>query len=237
MAEQKSDKPENSKASAKRAPAKKKITAVRKKAPGKKKAPAKKKAAPKKTAPKAKAEKPAEFNGDTSIRHLAKLLGYNDKSIRTQIENNGGPVKTHGGNKRAAVVNVGEWHRHYLSQALGEGNRLSDTRLAKEEENLRKQKRENDLAEGKVVSIDEVNFFFQSMLVLLSTRLEGISGKAAGGDPALRIRIQDETRHTQLELFNSVVEFLRPHVGDSAADLATAQASKLGMGTREEGSS
>tara|TARA_R110002072_G_scaffold240361_2_gene398873 strand:- start:367 stop:1062 length:696 start_codon:yes stop_codon:yes gene_type:complete len=231
MAEQKSDKPEKTKAPARRAPAKKKKTTVRKKAPAKKKTVAKKPAAKKAPA------KPAEFNGDTSIRHLAKLLGYNDKSIRTQIENNGGPVKTQGGNKRAAVVNVGEWHRHFLSQALGEGNKLSDTKLAKEQENLRKQKRENDLAEGKVVQIDEVNFFFQSMLVLLSTRLEGISGKAAGGDPALRIRIQDETRHTQLEIFNAVVEFLRPHVGDSAADLATAQASKLGMGAREKDSS
>lgn len=221
----------------KRAPAKKKASPAKK--PAAKKKAAKKKAPAKKAAAKRAPKKPAvkDFDGNTSIRHLAKLLGYSDRTIRVHIDEKGGPVQSTRGANRAAVVNVGDWHQHFLSLAAGSGSDLGDTKLEKQREDLRKQKRENDIAEGKVVQIDDVVYFYQSLLVLLSNQLDGIPGKAAAGDPVLRARFLDEIRQTKTAVFHSVVEFLRPVVGDESADLATAKAGELAMGGTEEGTS
>jgi len=223
--------PAKKKASLKKAHAAKKKTVKKKTV--KKKAPAKK-AVLKKTA---KSPAAKDFDGNTSIRHLAKLLGYSDRTIRAHIDGKGGPIVSTRGANRAAVVNIGEWHHHFLNLASGSGNELGNAKLAKQQEDLRKQKRENDEAEGKLVPIDDVVYFYQSLLVILSNRLDGIPGKAAGGDPVLRARFLDEIRQSKTTIFHSVVEFLRPFVGDDSADLATAEASQLGVGSKQQGSS
>jgi hypothetical protein len=216
-----------------------------KKTPAKKKLPAKKipsatiiAAKPKNSVQETKKNPPiipsktGDFDGWLSIRALSELLGYDPKTIRNYISDKGGPVEK-AGSGRAAKVHVGEWHKFLLAIALGKGNKISDTKHLKVTEELRKQKRENDLAENELVHVSEVIYFFNSLLVILANRLNGISGKAAAGDPELRNRILDETKHAQLGIFNDIVEYLRPFVGDGAADTAAADASKLGVGQRK----
>lgn len=216
----------------------KKVTS-RRPAPAKKKAPVKRKAAVTKKTPVKSVENPSkanqvkDFDGNTSIRHLATLLGYSDATIRDHIQTKGGPVVSRGGSGKQATVNVKDWHKHFLNMAMGDGSSLSETKLAKQQEDLRRHKRENDEAEGKLVSIDEVITFYQGMLVLLSNKLDGIPGKAAGGDPVLRAKFLDEIRQSKSAIFSGIVEFLRPFVGSEQADLATATASELEMGSRE----
>ena len=219
------------KVAAKKAPAKKK-QAAKKKAPAKK--PAAKKAATKKAKPSAKAPR---FDGNTSIRHCAELLGYSEPTIRKDIENNGAPVVRRAQPGKAAVINIGEYHKFKMSQSLGEGNSLADARLEKQREDVRKHKRENDLAEGKLVPIEQVIFFYNELLVILNNKLDGISGKSAAGDPVLRARFLDETRKARVATFNAVRNFLQQFAGGDTQDSSPTDQGELAMGSGEESTS
>lgn len=227
--------------SGKAAPRSKAAKATKQKASSKKKPVRKKAIAKKKPAAKKAAERStdkagsrqAELKTDFSIRQIAKLFGCSDSTVRENIKN-GAPVKATTGKNRASVINITDYHKWLIALSQGEGNDLADTRLERQRQDLRRQIRENDEAEGRVIPIDQVEFFFQSILVMISNRLEGVGGKSSGGDPVIRNRIQDETRYIRVQMFQDIVEFLRPFSGDRAADLATSQAAKLEVGDREK---
>lgn len=211
-----------------------KKTTARTKTAAAKKAPAKKKS---NTAPEARPRgrpKADQFNGDTSINHLSKLLGYAPKTIRQHIEQNDGPVKKYQGNRRATVVSVQQWHEFFLDRARGEGNVLADIKIERQREDVRKHKRENDLAEGQLVPIDVVVAFYQEFIVALSNRLDGIAGKSAAGDPEMRIRFLDEIRGAKAGTFNDVMGVLRKHSPGNGEALAATYSSIVGVGGGEE---
>ena len=160
------------------------------------------------------------------------MLGVSDKTIRNHIKN-GGPVETSQGRNKAAVLNITKWHNYLMELNQGDGNVLADTKLERQRQDLRKQVRENDEAEGNLIPLDQVEYLLESTFGIFSNNMEGIGGKACGGDPVIRARIQDETRFIRGQIFNDFVAFLRPFSGDRAADLATAEAVKLGMGERK----
>lgn len=194
-----------------------------------------KKAAAKKK-PQAVPTRPTKFDGNTDVNHAATLLGYNEKSIREAIQSRGAPVVRHAtgrGPGRGTIVNIRELHEFLLSEAKGGGDGLAGVKLKRAEEDLRKQQRENDLAEAKLVESSVVADFLTQLLVVFGNRMEASAGRAAAGDPVLRARFLDENRATRVAIFKDISEFLRPHVGGQQEDLAAPEAIELGVGAGE----
>lgn len=179
----------------------------------------------------------AKFDGNTDVNHAAAILGYNEKSIREAIQNRGAPVVRHStgrGPGRGTVVNIGELHAFFLSEAKGGGDGLAGVKLKRAEEDLRKQQRENDLAEGKLVEISTVLDFFSQLLVVFNNRMEASTGRAAAGDPVLRARFQDENRATRVAIYEDIHAFLRPYAGGGEADPPAPAPGELEMGSGEK---
>lgn len=134
---------------------------------------------------------------------FADIIGCSIAQVG-KLMKEGLPCKTSG--KRGASVEIDtetaiKWYieREMLRRGVDSNQDQNVADIGKARKSLvleqeRKYRIENDLLEGKLLKINEVDYVFTETIVMLGSLLDGAASKMASGDAVLREKLLNEHR-------------------------------------------
>ncbi len=165
-----------------------------------------------------------------SISDAADFFGYSRQSISNFIKEEGAPVVSQTGQGKTGEIDSVEFHRWLCMRNTGDGSALEKARLGKTQEEERKLQIENDTKMGQLCPVADVVVLYSETLVIIRTSMEGLPGRLAGGNKALRQKWLNEIRSTLNAATDRIQQFVRERAASASPDADASRPSELEVG-------
>lgn len=165
-----------------------------------------------------------------SFSEAAEIFGYSRQTISNFIKDEGAPVLSQSGQGKAGSIDATEFHRWLVMRNTGEGSAMEMARLGKTQEEERKLAIENNTKMGTLCPVEDVIVLYSETLVKIRSGLEGLPGRLAGGNKALRQKWLNEIRTALNSSADGIQQFIQSRAALAAADEDTAGPSELEVG-------
>lgn len=154
------------------------------------------------------------------ISYIAELIDLGQRQIQNLARAGTLPKSVSGGFyplKETVRAYVQHQRKNPPGEKRGEASRAT---IGVVEERHRKYKIENDVREGKLVRLDQVEAMLTEMATTLSNLLDGAAGRMAGGDAVLRNRLLNEHRRIRSTFADRLEAFVDAQEGGAGAPAA-----------------
>jgi phage terminase Nu1 subunit (DNA packaging protein) len=165
-----------------------------------------------------------------SLSEFAQFVGIERKTLQKYIDEEGMPTVFRGTKGKAAQLDSVDCVHWYMARDSGEGSAMELARLGKTQEEERKLSIENDTKMGQLCPVEDVVVLYSETLVIIRSSLEGLPGRLAGGNKALRQKWLNEIRTTLNSAADGVQQFIQSSVAPSSSDESAGGSSELEVG-------
>lgn len=165
-----------------------------------------------------------------SISQASLIFGVEQKTLSKYIDEEGMPAVYRGTKGKAAQLDTVQVHQWLSMRNSGEGSAMEMARLGKTQEEERKLSIENDTKMGQLCPVEDVVVLYSETLVIIRSSLEGLPGRLAGGNKALRQKWLNEIRTTLNSAADGVQQFIQSSAASSETDEGAGGSSELEVG-------